>query len=237
MFVEALLLTHDPHAARMLKRVFDSFAIPVKNTHTASDARALLLRNKIDAALIDCDVAEATALITELRGGRANRTSVVFALTSASMSQKEAFELGASFVLPKPISVDLAMRAVRASHGLILRERRRYFRHEVRATASISYGEVREIAADIINISEGGALLALHRRPEMKGNLTFRLNLPGMREQFKAAAEFVWDSNPGERTAVRFCSYSGCSKENLEQWLAKLLEESSTPRLVASARR
>jgi CheY-like chemotaxis protein len=239
MFVEALLLTNDQQAARMLKRVLDSFAIPVRNAESVAGARAFLQKQKIDAALIDCDVPDAPALITELRSGKANRMSVVFAITGPQISQKQAFDLGASFVLPKPISVDLAMRSVRASHGLILRERRRYFRHEVNATASLSFGDVRDLTADLVNLSEGGALFALARRPDMKGNVNIRMNLPGLREPFSAGAEFVWNSDKSARTAVRFTNFSGNSKTNLEQWLTKKFEESESPasRLAIVARR
>jgi CheY-like chemotaxis protein len=237
MFVEALLLTKDPNTTRLLKRVLDSFAIHVRLASEVSEAREILKKQKIDAALIDCELPDAAPLVTELRAGKANRSAIVFAVIGGEMSQQQAFKLGASFVLPKPVSADLAMRAVRASHGLILRERRRYFRHELSATAHMSFATVRDLVVDVCNISEGGMLLATEPRPEMKGTLAIRMNLPGVREPFSAGGEFLWTSDAQSRVAIKFTGFTGSSKANLEQFLNKRLEESEAAAAVTGARR
>src|SRR5260370_24516284 len=73
------------------------------------------------------------AILRELRQGRSNKSCIAFAIVHGRTTVQQAFEMGANFVLDKPISLERATRSVRAAQGLIMRERRRYQRHLLRA--------------------------------------------------------------------------------------------------------
>lgn len=222
--LKALLLTRDQEILRVIRRVLDTVAIEMETATSTDTARQILARRKFDSVLIDCDdVQSGCDVIRELRKGRSNAKSIVFAITNKITSVKDAFELGANFVLEKPISADRATRSLRAAHGLIMRERRRYHRHPVKATAHLSYGSNRDVATPLSNISEGGIGLAASRTPEMKGPVSLRLELPGCKRFLEAKGEFVWATAAG-RVGVRFTTIPTATKSELDAWFSRQLE-------------
>ena len=224
LMLKALLLTRDQEVLRVIRRVLETVIIDLETSTSTDAARQTLSRRKFDAVLVDCDdVQSGCEVVRELRKGRSNAKAIVFAITNKVTSVKDAFELGANFVLEKPISADRAGRSLRAAHGLIMRERRRYHRHAVKATAHLSYGSLRDIPTPLSNISEGGIGLAASRTPDMKGAVLMRIDLPGCRRTLEAKGEFVWTSDAG-RVGVRFTALPNATKSELDAWLSRQLE-------------
>ena len=223
LMLKALLLTRDQEVLRVIRRVLDTVTIDLETATSTDAARQTLNRSKFDAVLVDCDDVESGCdVIRELRQGRSNAKSIVFAITNKVTTIKGAFDIGANFVLEKPVSVDRATRSLRAAHGLIMRERRRYHRHVVQATAHLTYGALRDVPMPLTNISEGGIALATNRTPEMRGPVAMRIDLPGSKV-VEAKGEFVWTSDNG-RVGVRFTTISNTAKTALDTWLSRQLE-------------
>jgi CheY-like chemotaxis protein len=224
LMLKALLLTRDQEVLRVIRRVLDTVTIDLETSTSTDAARQTLSRHKFDAVLVDCDdVQSGCDVIRELRKGRSNAKAIVFAITNKVTTVKEAFEFGANFVLEKPISIDRAARSLRAAHGLIMRERRRYHRHPVKATAHLSYGSLRDVPMPLSNISEGGIALAGSRTPDMQGAVAMRLHLPGCKRPLEAKGEFVWTSEAG-RVGVRFTAIQNTVKSELDAWLTRQIE-------------
>src|SRR5436305_8356178 len=93
-------------------------------------------------------------MMRELRKGSSNRMAIVFAITHGT-SIHAAFDMGANFVLEKPVTPERAARSLRAAHGLMMRERRRYLRQSVNLPAVLSANGAATQAA-ILDVSEGG---------------------------------------------------------------------------------
>ena len=222
--LKALLLTRDQEVLRVLRRVLETVSVGLETVTSTDAARQTIAKRKFDAVLIDCDDVESGCeVIRELRRGKSNAKSIVFAVTNRVTSVKRAFEIGANFILEKPISVDRAARSVRAAHGLIMRERRRYHRHSIDTTAHLTYGSVRDVPVPLTNVSEGGLALAARHTPDMKGPVALRFELPGCNRALEAKGEFVWTSDGG-RVGVRFVNLPSSTKYELDSWLSRKLE-------------
>src|SRR5437870_3358721 len=92
----------------------------------------ILLSEKFDAVIVDCDDLQGgLEVLQELRKGTSNRNSVAFAILNGKTTASQAFQMGANFVLQKPISPLNSMRCFNAALGFMYREQRRYFRHPV----------------------------------------------------------------------------------------------------------
>jgi|SRR5215472_3664230 len=231
--LKALLLTRDQEVLRVLRRVLETVAIDMETVSSTDAARQTISSRRFDAILVDCDdIQSGCDVIKELRRGKSNSKSIVFAITNRTTTVKSAFELGANFVLDKPVSPDRAARSLRAAHGLILRERRRYHRHAVNATVHVSYGTVRDLPVPLTNISEGGVALGTRRTNEMAGPVQLRLQLPGLNRVIEAKGEFVWTNDAG-RVGVRFTTIAPLVKSELDTWLARQLEIAA-PNLVSA---
>lgn len=222
--LKALLLTRDQEVLRTIRRVLETVAIDLETVTSTAAARQRISRDKFDAVLVDCDDVESGCeVIRELRKGKSNARAIVFAITNRVTNTKHAFTIGANFVLEKPISQERAARSLRAAHGLLLRERRRYHRHKVNGTAHVSYGSVRDVPMPLSNISEGGVALATQRTEDMRGMVTLRFDLPGCSRSLEAKGEFVWTNDTG-RVGVRFTNISPATKTELDSWLSRQME-------------
>ncbi len=82
-----------------------------------------------DAALVDCDnLKGAVPVVQGLRSSASNKNSVTFAILDGDTTTLQAFQMGANFVLQKPISALNAKRRRGAAINFMIREQRRYFR-------------------------------------------------------------------------------------------------------------
>ena len=221
MALQALLLSRDPEVHGTIRRVLDAANIDLDLSDTTEQAQQILLRRKYDAILVDCDdMPNGPAALRELRQGKSNKSCIAFALVNGKTSIQQAFEMGANFVLDKPVSVDRASRSVRAAQGLIMRERRRYHRHLLKATGAILVDQGAELPLNITNISHGGISIECSRKLDEGGAARVRLQLPGTKRALEIKGEVVW-STPEGRAGIRFQILSAEAKRDLDMWLEK----------------
>src|SRR5581483_7871952 len=138
--------------------------VGVRHCAHAESADALLASNKFDAVVIDCEtLVETTFGLERIARSRSSNKAVVFVIARGASVVQQLWRQPAHFVLDYPIERDLLARALRIAYGLMLRERRRYYRHPVDISAQI--GMARDSATiRVLNISEGGlAVQAMER--------------------------------------------------------------------------
>ena len=114
-------------------------SIDVEICHEARAGSDMLISDKFDAVIVDCDdLNGGLALLQGLRNTPSNKNSVAFAvLNGKRTTTQEAFGMGANFVLQKPISSLNASRCFHAALNFMLKERRRYFRQPVKMTVKV----------------------------------------------------------------------------------------------------
>lgn len=218
MPVTALLVCMDDEAIRVLRRVLDEMGIAFDIQGDPAQAVNAVSTNKYDAIIVDCDdLPGGMEVMRDLRRGASNRSAIVFAVTNGT-TVRAAFDRGANFVLEKPIAPERAVRGLRAAHGLMMRERRRYSRQSVNIPALITLSDGMELRATIIDISEGGVSMR-GLDPSLQGSFV-RLNfeLPEARRNFDVRAEISW-TGPEGRAGVHFSSISDTTRAELLRWL------------------
>jgi len=146
-------------------------------------------------------------------------------------SAREAFDQGANFVLDKPLSPDRVQRSFRAAHGLMLRERRRYFRHEVDFPVTLDFdGSV--VRATVNNLSEGGLAVFSQRELPKTGNVRLSFTLPGTKIAIDGRGEVAWHT--GDRAGIRILFMPETAKTSLSTWLAQVTEKQESVAVSAS---
>jgi DNA-binding response OmpR family regulator len=156
MPLESLLVSRDPQVIRVLRPALEKLAIEVEVCRGADSGSEILASEKFDAVIVDCDdLHGGLGVLETLRGTTSNRNSVTFAILNGHTTTREAFQMGANFVLQKPISPVNAARCFSAAIGLMSRERRRYFRQPVEMPVTLVFGEGQELKATATNLSEG----------------------------------------------------------------------------------
>lgn len=224
MTLESLLLSRDPELVRVMRPTLEKLAIEVEICQEARTATEILISEKFDAVIVDCDdLKGGLEILQGLRNTPSNRNSVTFAILNGKRTTtQEAFELGANFVLQKPISIINATRCFNAAVNFMVRERRRYFRQPVRMSVNVRLGE-KLLMATGTNISEGGIALHLHDALPKGAKPSIRFTLPGTDSCIEVEAEVAWADIQG-RVGLRFHDLSSHARELLENWLNHEME-------------
>lgn len=225
MTLDSLLLSQDPELVRVIRPTLEKLAIDVEVCHEARKATDILISEKFDAVIVDCDdLKGGLEVLQGLRGTPSNKNSVTFAvLNGKRTTTQEAFGMGANFVLQKPISALNASRCFHAALNFMVRERRRYFRHPVKMLVRILLGE-KTVNATSTNLSESGIALLLHEAMPKGATPRLQFTLPQSNNKFEVEAEVVWADLKG-RAGLRFHNLPQSSQEQLETWLDERLEE------------
>jgi CheY-like chemotaxis protein len=223
--LDSLLLSHDPDLVRVIRPALEKLSIDVEICHEARAAADILISEKFDAVVVDCDdLKGGIEVLQGLRSTPSNKNSVTFAvLNGKRTTTQEAFGMGANFVLQKPISALNASRCFHAALNFMVKERRRYFRHPVKMQVRILLGG-KVIKATGTNISESGIALMLHEALPKGASPRLQFTLPETKLSFDIEAEVVWADIKG-RAGFRFQNLPKTSQEHLENWLNERLEE------------
>jgi CheY-like chemotaxis protein len=224
MGLQSLLVTRDSEIIRVLRPTLEQLSIGVEVCRGARSGNEILTTEKFDGVIVDCDDLQGGLEVLEaLKKGTSNRNSVAFAILNGTTTQR-AFELGANFVLQKPVSPLNSMRCFSAAVGFMIRERRRYFRHSVDMNVKLVFGDGKEITATATNLSEGGMAIHYDGKLAKSGFTKSVFNLPGRSASVECKAELAWADGSG-RAGVRFGEMSSVAREQLDRWLSEQMEK------------
>jgi CheY-like chemotaxis protein len=219
MTLESLLLSRDTEMVRVLRPTLEKLSIEVEICQEAKKATEILIAEKFDAVIVDCDdLRGGLEVIQGLRNTPSNKNSVTFAiLNGKKTTTQEAFAMGVNFVLQKPISPLNASRCFNAALNFMVRERRRYYRQPVKMLVKVLAGE-KEIKATSTDISEGGMALLLHQALPKNSNPRLQFTLPETTISMDVETEVAWADLKG-RVGLRFRNVAPSSQQLLEKWL------------------
>jgi CheY-like chemotaxis protein len=225
MTLESLLLSKDPDLVRVLRPTLEKLSIDVEICHEARAGADILISDKFDAVIVDCDdLNGGLALLQGLRQTPSNKNSVAFAvLNGKRTTTQDAFGMGANFVLQKPISSLNASRCFHAALNFMLKERRRYFRQPVKMQVDVVL-EGKTLKASSTNISEGGIALILHEAVPKGATPHLKFSLPQSNLRMEVEAEVAWNDMKG-LAGFRFHNVPKSSQEQLERWLDEQMEQ------------
>jgi len=220
MELRSLLLTRDAEMTDVLKRAMTELGIGLFVYTMPEWATEDLRRHKFDAVIIDCDdLPEGASVLQEVKNTASNSDSMAFAIVNGRTSLQAALDMGAHLALEKPISAERAKSSFRAAYGLMVSERRRYFRYHLETPVGVSFDEKTEYPGLAINISEGGMALKMNCVLQPKSLAQLRFALPGG-SQVELRAVVVWSDEQG-RAGVRFDQVPTASRKHMTDWFAK----------------
>ena len=233
--LESLLLSRDAEVFRVLRATLEKLSIEIEVCQEAKKASDILISQKFDAVIVDCDdMPGGVGVLEGLRATPSNKNSVTFAIVNERTSTQEAFGMGVNFVLHKPLSVLNTSRCFNAALSFMLRERRRYFRHPVKMPVCLVL-DGKEIKGESTNISEGGIALLLHHALPKNATPRLRFTLPESGPALDVDTEVAWADLKGY-VGLRFRNLPASSQELLEGWLTIQMErQTSGPKDILAA--
>jgi EAL domain-containing protein (putative c-di-GMP-specific phosphodiesterase class I)/CheY-like chemotaxis protein len=227
----ALLVSADPATIQQFSLALRELSISPDTCHDAASAGLLLKSRKFDAVIVDLQLGEQSGLILdEVHLSASNRTAVSFGIGNNDEEATAVFRKKSQFVFVRPLSLQSIHKTLKPAYGLILRERRRYFRCPISIPIIIQREGEQEIQCKSVNISAGGMALSTKVLLGLGEIVRIQFTLPDHEAAFSAESTLCW-SRTGH-LGIRFVSISDEQKTDLQAWLSRKLEE-TLPEFVA----
>jgi len=220
MGLKSLLLCSDEKIVRVLRRVLSDLEINVEHCAEADSAIRKLTRQRYEAIIVDCaDPLVASQVLRSAHAAPCNKRAVVVAILDSSVGMRSAFDLGAHFVLYKPVSNERAKSSFRAARALMKRERRRNSRITIQIPVSMQ-NRVTGTSMEVVttDLSEGGMAVNLPWRSRAMGSWHLRFTLPGSEPPLEAVGELAWEAS-SKQAGLRFKDLGPEIHYRLRTWI------------------
>ena len=226
MNLKCLLVSSDEKTVRILRRVLSDLEIMVEHCDSTDSAIRKITRQRFESIIVDCAVpAEATNILRAAKSAPANNRAIGIVLVDPTLGLRGGFDMGAHFVLHKPLSGERAKASFRAVRALMKRERRRQLRVIVQIPVEArAFGSGVVFKASTLDLCEGGMAVQFPGALPKDNTLRFTLDLPGMTQKFEVEGELAWGGQRAQ-AGVRFKSISEEQLQTLRQWLNSQLPE------------
>ena len=227
----ALMVSADPATIQQFSLALRELSISPDACQDAASARLLLKRRKFDAVIVDLQLGEQSGLVLdEVRLSSSNRTAVTFGISDDDAEVTAAFRKKSQFVFERPLSAQSIRKTLKPAYGLILRERRRYFRYPVSIPIIIRRESMQDVWCNSVNISQGGMALSTLVPLVAGESVRVQFTLPDHEATCSAESTICWGK--AGRLGIRFVSISDEQTSELQVWLSQKLEE-TLPEFVA----
>ncbi len=203
-----------------MRRVLSDMEVRVDQCSDADSAIQKLTRSRFEAVIVDCANEQlAGQVLNSVRSAPTNKRAVAVAIIDGEKAVKSAFELGAHFVLYKPISMERAKTGFRAARALMKRERRRNQRIPLEISVTLAVADEHRdlVTADL---GEGGMAVQAGRLSRNTEPLRIQFTLPGDELRIECSCEVAWE-NGNRQTGLRFVNISPEQHAQLRRWLER----------------
>ena len=221
MNLKSLLLCSDEKIVRVLRRTLGDLDIGVELCASSEIALRKLTRERYEAIIVDCAGPGAAAVLRSARTAPCNKRAIAVAILDPEIGLRSGFEIGAHFILYKPVSVERSKSSFRAARALMKKERRRNSRVSVNIPVEMTSRESDvHFKVNTTDLGEGGLAISLPRHSKPRGLWTLVFTLPGASKPLEVKAEFAWEGT-GKQVGLRFQDPSPEVAGQLREWLGR----------------
>jgi len=224
----ALLLAPEEASLNMVRRVMESFGINVCAASSLLEAEKILHTSRLDLAVCDFDVPWAADL-SLLQASSRWRGVAIGLMPSGRLYQSSHKRIQVR--VPKPLSVDMLVRSLKASYTNIAAQRVAAYRHTVPVkliSGTLSHrGWQRTLhQVSVLNVSQTGLCLNSAEPLPHGASIKMSLILPETPSSLHTSGNVVWSHSSG-RAGVAFdraaCPEMKKLQERLKTWLPREL--------------
>src|SRR3984885_3509717 len=221
MNLKSLLLCSDEKIVRVLRRTLGDLDIGVELCASSEIALRKLTRERFEAIIVDCAGPGAAAVLRSARTAPCNKRAIAVAILDPEIGLRSGFEIGAHFILYKPVSGERSKSSFRAARALMKKERRRNSRVSVNIPVEMTSRESDvHFKVHTTDLGEGGLAISLPRRSKPRGLWKLLFTLPGTAKAVEVNAEFAWEGT-GKQVGLRFQDPSPEVSGQLREWLGR----------------
>jgi CheY-like chemotaxis protein len=224
----ALLLLPDEGSLSMARRVMESFGISVFAASSVLEAERILHNTRLDLAICDFDMPCAADLSLLQTSSRWRGLSIGL-MPSARLDHSSHKRI--QIRIPKPVSVDMLVRSLKASYTNMAQHRIAAYRHTLPVklvSGTLAHrGWQRTLQqVSVLNLSQTGLCLNAADPLPHGAAISMNLVLPETMSAFHASGNVVWSHTSG-RAGIVFDRAAGPEmkklQERLNAWLPREL--------------
>jgi CheY-like chemotaxis protein len=224
MALLALIVSGDSRDVLVLQDILRELRVGSVVCETASEAREMLAAKSVNALLLDGDVPQVGEVIHELARSQGADPQRIVAILSGNNDSQRAFDVGAHFVLYKPISRQRSLVSLEYAFRSPAKKRRETGRHNVYLSTTVTSPVVDTADVTLLNLSPTGTALQTKKRLPPDSKLYFEFQIPDQAAKVHLAGSVVWQDIDG-RAGVQFVSVPAASRKALDQWHDRMERE------------
>ena len=225
MASKILVVDDDPHTCELIQEVLISANFEAHGVTDSRKAATQLQQEKFDAAFLDVRMPapDGIELTRQIRASKINMKTLVVMITGENERRflARAFEVGADFVLFKPVDRQALLRLLRVTRGPMERERRRFTRVSVGCKVSLQSGPDR-VCGVTTDLSVSGMLVRVSRLFAVGSLALVNLEVDAKNPAIRCTARIVRHVDR-DSMGLQFENLSSAENERLQEFLAPLI--------------
>jgi len=218
--LKLLVVEDDIPSLELMTEVFTSLEAEVRPVSDGLEAAALVNQERFDGIFLDLELPSLHGfdLAYRIRNSSWNKSTPIVIVTGRDQrdTMQQAFAIGATFFLQKPVDRQKLSILFRTVRGGMLENRRRYMRAPIRTEVICKVGS-RILRGVAWNLSQGGMQIEVSAlQPKDRVRVSFRLPVTGV--ALEAVGTVVWTKE--NRQGIQFMDVSPQNEEEIKKFIA-----------------
>src|SRR6267154_4002279 len=222
--LKLLVVEDDAAGLELMTEVFRSLKADVRQVSDSQEAARRVNQEKFDGIFLDLEMPNLHGfdLARGIRKSSWNKATPIIIVTGQDEREtmREAFAVGATFFLQKPVDRQKLSKLFRTVRGGMLENRRRCARVPLHSELTCAIGS-RKMTGVTWNLSQGGIQVEIgDLRPKDAVRLSFRLPVSGV--AIEVTGTVVWGDQ--KRQGIQFTNLSAQNQEAIRQFVSEVDE-------------
>jgi CheY-like chemotaxis protein len=223
--LKLLVVEDDLASLELMAEVFMSLKAEVRPVSDSEKAVGMVNQEKFDGIFLDLEMPNLSGfdLARLIRKSSWNKSTPIIIVTGREErdTMQQAFSLGATFFLQKPVDRQKLSVLFRTVSGGMVENRRRYIRVPLQTEVTCTVGS-RTIRGMTWNLSHGGMQVEVgDLQPKDTVRLSFRLPVSGV--SLEADGTVVWAKE--DRQGIQFTTLRAPVQESIRRYIAEVEKE------------
>ena len=220
--LKLLVVEDNIPSLELMTEVFMSLKAEVRPISDSQKAVPMVNQEKFDGIFLDLEMPNLNGfdLARLIRKSSWNKSTPIVIVTGRNERQamQDAFAIGATFFLQKPVDRQKLSALFRTVSGGMLENRRKSMRVPIQTDVSCTVGS-RTVRGISWNLSQGGMQVEVSGlKPKDAVRLSFQLPVSGV--VIDAVGVVVWGNE--KRQGIQFTSVSAQSQQSIRQFMAEV---------------
>lgn len=220
--LKLLVVEDDSASLELMTEVFTSLKAEVCAVNDSEKAVAIINHERFDGIFLDLEMPNLNGfdLARLVRKSSSNKSTPIIIVTGRDERQtmQEAFALGATFFLQKPVDRQKLSILFRTVSGGMLENRRKYIRVPLQTEVICVVGS-RTIRGVTWNLSQGGMQVeASNLQAKNTVRLSFRLPVSGV--SIEAVGVVVWTNET--RQGIQLTNVTAPNQQSIRTYIAEV---------------